>query len=131
MLQHIIQAKVRHILDTGLHMISVIQSLQLMYFLEIGHHMKTGWAIFQARIPVSLFYWGVHLFPITAVQHNIIIRSLLGVITLIPSIGQNHLEHNFGLQPDSMGYHLQFYMGVFPSNILCIQQAHQLALLTM
>jgi hypothetical protein len=126
-------------------MISVTQSLQLIYFLEIGRHTKTGLAIFQTRSLVSLFYWAVLLFPITAVQHHIRIRRLLGVIMLILSIGQSHPEQHFGLQPDSMGHHLQFCMGVCHSmghnlqfcmgvchsNILCIHQARQLALLTM
>lgn len=131
MLRHIIQAQVRHILGTGLNMILVTQSLQLMYFLEIGCHMKTGSRIFQTRSAISLLYWGVRLFPITAVQHSIRIHRLIGVITLLLAIGQNHPQHHFGLQTDSMGHHLQLSVAVCLSSILCIQQAHQLALLTL
>uniref|UniRef100_A0A8R7TSJ6 Uncharacterized protein n=1 Tax=Triticum urartu TaxID=4572 RepID=A0A8R7TSJ6_TRIUA len=82
MLQHIMQAQVRH----GLHMITATLFQQLMYFLEISCHMKTGFLIFQTRGPIGLFYWGAHLLPIVAVEHsNRIPRR--AVITLILSLG--------------------------------------------
>jgi hypothetical protein len=97
MFQQVLQAQLRHILDTEHHITSATLCSLPMCSLVIHQYMKTGAGTLQICNRIEILYWDIHLFPIMAVLHLFRIHHL-GVITLIIPLGQIHPQHHLHQQ---------------------------------